>query len=79
MGKSNSQVCVAPRVTSEPISIGARQAWSLMQAETSAKLIDTRSTMEFVMIGHPQGAVHIPCRMILIGRAIPCLRKTSNL
>ena len=60
MGKSNSQVCVAPRVTSEPISIGARQAWSLMQAETSAKLIDTRSTMEFVMIGHPQGAVHIP-------------------
>ena len=31
-----------------------------MQAETSAKLIDTRSTMEHVMIGHPQGAIHIP-------------------
>ena len=60
MGNSNSQVCVTPRATSEPISVGARQAWSLMQAETSAKLIDTRSTMESVMIGHPQGAVHIP-------------------
>jgi len=31
-----------------------------MQAETSAKLIDTRSTKEYVMIGPPQGAVHIP-------------------
>jgi len=60
MGKSNRQVCGIPQATTEPISIDARQAWSLMQAELSAKLIDTRSTMEFVMIGHPQGAVHIP-------------------
>ena len=60
MGKSNPQVSGVSRLTAEPISIGARQAWSLMQAETSAKLIDTRSTVEYVMIGHPQGAVHIP-------------------
>ena len=60
MEKNNRQVCGGPRATADPISIDARQAWSLIQAGISAKLIDTRSTMEFVMIGHPQGAVHIP-------------------
>ena len=60
MGKNPPLVCGRPRAIAEPISIDAREAWFLMQAEISAKLIDTRSTMEFVMIGHPQGAVHIP-------------------
>ena len=60
MEQTNPQVRGGHRSTAEPISIDAREAWSLMQADITAKLIDTRSTMEFVMIGHPQGAVHIP-------------------
>ena len=60
MEQTNPQVRGGHRSTAEPIFIDAREAWSLMQVDITAKLIDTRSTMEFVMIGHPQGAVHIP-------------------
>ncbi len=41
-------------------TISPVQAWEMLQAQPSAKLIDVRSGMEFLMIGHPQGAVHIP-------------------
>lgn len=37
-----------------------RQAWELLQADSSAVLIDIRSTMEFLFVGHAVGAVHIP-------------------
>ncbi len=36
------------------------EAWSMMQSDPSVLLIDVRSDMEFLMIGHPQGAVQIP-------------------
>ena len=31
-----------------------------MQRDTSVTLIDVRSDMEFLMIGHPKGAVNVP-------------------
>ena len=40
--------------------IAANVAWDLMQADPSVTLIDVRSDMEFLMIGHPKGAVNVP-------------------
>ena len=40
--------------------ITPNDAWSLMQRDTSVTLIDVRSDMEFLMIGHPKGAVNVP-------------------
>lgn len=36
------------------------QAYELMQAVSSALLIDIRSNMEYLFVGHPKGAIHIP-------------------
>ena len=41
-------------------TIGPTDAWSMMKADTSVTLIDVRSDMEFLMIGHPKGAVNVP-------------------
>lgn len=35
-------------------------AYRLLQENPRAVLIDIRSTMEFLFVGHPRGAVHIP-------------------
>lgn len=43
-----------------PIAISPPQAWQLMQAEPRSLLVDVRSHMEFLFIGHPRGAVHVP-------------------
>ena len=37
-----------------------KEAWALIQKDPSAVLIDVRSTMEFLFVGHPVGAIHIP-------------------
>ncbi len=37
-----------------------KQAWQLMQDDPRAVLVDVRSNMEFLFVGHPKGAVHIP-------------------
>ncbi|MGM0594598.1 MAG: rhodanese-like domain-containing protein [Pseudomonadota bacterium] len=37
-----------------------KQAWQLLQEEPRATLVDVRSNMEFLFVGHPTGAVHIP-------------------
>lgn len=37
-----------------------RQAWALLQENPRAILVDVRSNMEFLFVGHPKGAVHIP-------------------
>ncbi len=42
------------------VTISPREAWEMVQSNPSAVLIDVRSSMEFLMIGHPRGAVHIP-------------------
>ncbi len=36
------------------------QAYEMMQTVSSALLIDIRSNMEYLFVGHPKGAVHIP-------------------
>lgn len=36
------------------------QAYELMQSKPSALLIDIRSNMEYLFVGHPKGAIHIP-------------------
>ncbi len=37
-----------------------QQAWKLLQQNASAMLVDVRTQMEHVYVGHPIGAVHIP-------------------
>ncbi|MBL4712307.1 MAG: rhodanese-like domain-containing protein [Gammaproteobacteria bacterium] len=41
-------------------TISATEAWDICQKEPRALLIDVRSSMEYLFVGHPQGAVHIP-------------------
>jgi rhodanese-related sulfurtransferase len=41
-------------------SISPSQAWEIIENTPLALFIDVRSGMEFLMIGHPKGAVHIP-------------------
>ena len=35
------------------------EAWDLIQHNPAAVLVDVRSSMEFLMIGHPKGAIHV--------------------
>jgi len=37
-----------------------KEAWQLLQDEPRAVLVDVRSDMEFLFVGHPVGAIHIP-------------------
>ncbi len=37
-----------------------KQAWELLQQEPRAILVDIRSTMEYLFVGHPKGSIHIP-------------------
>ncbi len=37
-----------------------QQAWDLCQKNSRALLIDIRSSMEYLFVGHPKGAVHVP-------------------
>ena len=39
--------------------ISPPDAWALLQSNPAAVLIDVRSTMEYLFVGHPVGAVHI--------------------
>lgn len=41
-------------------TITPKQAWQQLQDEPKALLIDVRSQMEFLFIGHPVDAIHIP-------------------
>jgi len=37
-----------------------REAWDMLQEDPRAVLVDVRSNMEFLFVGHPVGSVHIP-------------------
>ena len=39
--------------------LSPRQAWDLLQANPRAVLVDIRSSMEYLFVGHPVGAVHV--------------------
>ena len=40
--------------------LSPRQAYALLQENPRSILIDVRSNMEFLFVGHPRGAIHIP-------------------
>lgn len=40
-------------------SLTPQQAWQLLQDDPRALLVDIRSTMEYLFVGHPSGAVHV--------------------
>lgn len=42
-----------------PVGLTPKQAYDLLQKNAQAVLIDIRSTMEHLMIGHPRDAIHI--------------------
>ena len=42
-----------------PISISPQEALELLDKQPNSLLIDVRSSMEFLFVGHPKGAVHI--------------------
>ncbi len=44
----------------EPTALSPQQAYQLMQDNSRAILVDIRSTMEYLFVGHPGGAVHVP-------------------
>ena len=41
-------------------SLTPKQAHQMMQDDPRTILIDIRSSMEYLFVGHPKGAVHIP-------------------
>lgn len=41
-------------------SINPRQAWEMLQENPKSLLVDVRSHMEFLFIGHPVGAINVP-------------------
>ena len=41
-------------------TVSPTEAWQICQQEACALLIDVRSSMEFLFVGHPKGALHIP-------------------
>jgi len=44
----------------KPIAtLSPTKAWELLQSDPSVTLVDVRSDMEFLMIGHPKGAVNV--------------------
>lgn len=43
----------------QPVTINAPEAYRVLQTNPRAVLVDVRSTMEFLFVGHPVGAVHI--------------------
>lgn len=39
--------------------ITPQEAWDLMNEDPRALLVDIRSSMEYLFVGHPKGAVHV--------------------
>ncbi len=46
-------------MSEELLSIDPVAAWKLMQKDPRALLVDIRSSMEYLFVGHPEGAVHV--------------------
>ena len=41
-------------------SLSPTEAWNFIQENQRAVLIDVRSSMEYLFVGHPRGSVHVP-------------------
>ena len=37
-----------------------QEAWDFLQKNPRALLIDVRSNMEYLFVGHPSGSIHVP-------------------
>ncbi len=44
----------------DPIGLSPQQAYQMLEDDPRAVLVDIRSSMEFLFVGHPRGAVHVP-------------------
>ncbi|OOZ37493.1 rhodanese-like domain-containing protein [Solemya velesiana gill symbiont] len=44
----------------EPVGLSPKQAWQLIQDDPRAVLVDIRSSMEYLFVGHAKGSVHVP-------------------
>ncbi len=42
-----------------PTEINPTNAWKMLQGDPGTVLVDIRTSMEFLFVGHPEGAVHI--------------------
>ena len=49
-----------PENENKVMGLSPKQAYDLIQQDPNATLIDVRSGMEFLFVGHPVGAIHIP-------------------
>ena len=47
-------------MASEVQSVTPREALKLIKEDQRVVLIDVRSSMEFLFVGHPRGSVHVP-------------------
>jgi rhodanese-related sulfurtransferase len=41
-------------------AVSPRQAWEMMEENPRVVMIDVRSSMEYLFVGHPIGSVHVP-------------------
>jgi rhodanese-related sulfurtransferase len=41
-------------------TLGPKEAHQFLQAHPNALFVDVRSNMEYLFVGHPAGAIHIP-------------------
>lgn len=46
--------------TTGVIGVSPQRAWELLQANPRTVFVDVRSNMEYLFVGHPVGAVHVP-------------------
>jgi rhodanese-related sulfurtransferase len=44
----------------QPHGLTPQQAIQMLEDDPRAVLVDIRSSMEFLFVGHPKGAVHVP-------------------
>lgn len=47
-------------MTSKIKSLAPKKAWSLCKESASVVFVDVRSSMEYLFVGHPVGAIHVP-------------------
>lgn len=40
--------------------VGCKEAWLMLQDDPRVMLIDIRSSMEYLFIGHPEGSINVP-------------------
>ncbi len=59
-GMSDSRKDDGRKANPEPGALTPAEAWKMTDENPQTYLIDVRSTMEFLMVGHPTGAIHIP-------------------